>query len=344
MSLLIQDQLQTVAVAFQGQLVGDQLLNLNDAALQIVQSSVEAMRLSEGAQDGVLFCEDVVGVDGNGCVSGAAAVSHDLGTLVSKVEQSSEDGGSAGSVDADIEALGHQFLQDSGVLGRIVTVHNDGLFEAVLLQDLQLVSVGVTDDHTACTCATQQLSQDDTGGACTEHNDGVTEVGSNAVNAVNCTSSGLSEGSLLKGQVMDGENLVVVDQDVLSEAAVHITAVGVKVFAVQGLVSAASIAMAAQLGVISSDAIAGLESGNSAANLFNDTSELVTVDQRELCQEAANVQGQVGLADAASLNADQNLMRAVLGSGNLNQRPVTGGCLLNCFYNVFPPKFVFLTE
>ena len=55
--LLLDDVVQALAVVLQRQLVGDQLLDLHRAALQILQRPAKAVGLGEGAEDGVLLAE-----------------------------------------------------------------------------------------------------------------------------------------------------------------------------------------------------------------------------------------------------------------------------------------------
>ena len=124
----------------------------------------------------------------------------------------------------------------SAVLGRVGLVHDHQVGKAILAQNVQLVGVGIGDDHAARPRPAEQLGQDDAGGACAEHEDGVAEAGGDAVHAVDRAGGGLGKGGLLKGQlVAEGEHLVVVDEHILGKAAGHVAAVGVEVLAVQGL-------------------------------------------------------------------------------------------------------------
>lgn len=88
----------------------------------------------------------------------------------------------------------------------------------------------------------------------------------------------------------------------------HVAAVGVEVLAVQGLVAAARLAVAAQLSVVGGDPVAHLPLGDGAAHRVDHAGELVAVHQGELGQKASVVDGQVGLADAAGLDPDDHLV------------------------------------
>ena len=331
--LLLDDVVQALAVVLQRQLVGDQLLDLHRAALQILQRPAKAVGLGEGAEDGVLLAENVVGADGYLGVGGADAVGHNLAAHVDKVEAGLEHRGGPSGVDDNVEALGHDGLDLGGVLGRVGLVHDHQVGKAVLAQNVQLVGVGIGDDHAARPCPAEQLGQADAGGACAEHEDGVAEAGGDAVHAVDCAGGGLGKGGLLEGQlVAEGEHLVVVDEHILGKAAGHVAAVGVEVLAVQGLVAAARLAVAAQLGVVGGDPVAHLPLGDGAAHCVNDAGELVAVHQGELGQKASVVDGQVGLADAAGLDPDDHLMGAGLRLGQIYHGKLPGGGVLNGFH------------
>ncbi|GAO51126.1 hypothetical protein G7K_5237-t1 [Saitoella complicata NRRL Y-17804] len=332
---LVLHRIQTLLPLLNLELLVHDTLNPNLTRIQVVDSSRETVCLGERSQNGNLITKDLGRGPRDAGSVGVDTVYDELTTTADVVDGGLENGRGSGGFDDDVESVGVVFLDLVPLGGSVVAGEGDVDISSIeLFRELHLVSGGGGKNDVTSSILLQELGKNETGGSSADHEDGGTEFGRDLLQPVCGARSGLEEGSVDVREVLDLEHFLLRVSAVFRECSVHGDAVCLEILTKQRLASTAVETALAQLGVIGDDTVSDGELGDLGADGGDGADTFVAGDEGELCEEFAFVDVEVGSADTAGGNLDEDVGGAEFGERQLDNSKRLGLVVLESLHGL----------